>query len=97
MGGKRERFVSTGGEPGWQGRANQEELHCTKKRRRRRNCTPREDALRRRNADRAAAARRAIDCSADSPPAKRAKTATAAELIGGWSQEDLLGASQSWS
>ena len=52
----------------------------------------------------AAAARRAIDCSAESPPAKRAKTATpgatatrsgtAPELIGGWSQEDLLGASQ---
>ena len=50
------------------------------------------------------AARRAIDCSADSPPAKRAKAAapgatatrpgTAAELMGGWSQEDLLGASQ---
>ena len=62
-------------------------------------------ALLKRNADKkAAAARRAIDCSADSPPAKRAKTATpgatatrpgtASELMGGWSQEDLLGASQ---
>ena len=62
-------------------------------------------ALLKRNADKkAAAARRAIDCSGDSPPAKRAKAAapgatatrpgTAAELMGGWSQEDLLGASQ---
>ena len=64
-----------------------------------------EDALLKREMDKkAAAARRAIDCSADSPPAKRAKTATpvatatrpgtAPELMGGWSQEDLLGASQ---
>ena len=64
-----------------------------------------QDALFKRDADKkAAAARRAIDCSAESPPAKRAKTATpgatatrpgtAPELIGGWSQEDLLGASQ---
>ena len=63
-------------------------------------------ALLERNADKkAAAARRAIDCSADSPPpAKRAKAAApgaiatrpspAAELMGGWSQEDLLSASQ---
>ncbi len=63
-------------------------------------------ALLKRDADKkgAAAARRAIDCSGDSPPAKRAKAAapgatatrpgTAAELMGGWSQEDLLGASQ---
>ena len=64
-----------------------------------------QDALLKRDAEnKAAAARRAIDCSAESPPAKRAKTATpvatatrpgtAPELIGGWSQEDLLGASQ---
>ena len=64
-----------------------------------------EDALLKRDSDKkAAAARRAIDCSGDSPPAKRAKAAapgatatrpgTAAELMGGWSQEDLLGASQ---
>ena len=65
-----------------------------------------EDALLKRKVDKkAAAARRAIDCSADSPPAKRAKAAapgatatrpagTAPELMGGWSQEDLLGASQ---
>ena len=65
-----------------------------------------EDALLKRDSEKkAAAARRAIDCSAESPPAKkRAKTATpgatatrpgtAPELIGGWSQEDLLGASQ---
>ena len=54
-----------------------------------------EDALLKRKVDKkAAAARQAIDCSADSPPAKRAKTATAPELMGNWSQEDLLGASQ---
>ena len=64
-----------------------------------------EDALVKRDSDKkAAAARRAIDCSAESPPAKRAKTATPGatatrpgtppELMGGWSQEDLLGASQ---
>ena len=64
-----------------------------------------EDALLKRDSEKkAAAARRAIDCSADSPPAKRAKAAapgatatrpgTAPELMGGWSQEDLLGASQ---
>ena len=64
-----------------------------------------EDALLKRDSEKkAAAARRAIDCSADSPPAKRAKAAApgaiatrpspAAELMGGWSQEDLLGASQ---
>ena len=65
-----------------------------------------EDALLKRDSDKKAAApaRRAIDCSAESPPAKRAKTATpvatatrpgtAPELMGGWSQEDLLGASQ---
>ena len=62
--------------------------------------------LRKRNARKAAAAaaaKRPIDCTAE-PPAKRAKTATpgatatrpgtAPELMGGWSQEDLLGASQ---
>ena len=64
-----------------------------------------EDALLKRDSEKkAAAARRAIDCSADSPPAKRAKAAApgaiatrpspAAELMGGWSQEDLLSASQ---
>ena len=62
--------------------------------------------LRKRNAHKAAeaaAAKRPIDCTAESP-AKRAKTATPGatatrpgtppELMGGWSQEDLLGASQ---